>query len=88
MGASLSLLRSVSLDQILQAAGWRSRNVFTQFYLRDLSAQSEDLLLLGPLVASHTVVQTVTPNTSKPRAARRNKRSHTVVRPAISSDED
>jgi len=89
MSASLSLLRSVSLDQILQAAGWRSHNVFTQFYLRDLSAQSEDLLRLGPLVASQTVVQTVIPSTSKPRATHgTRKRSHTIVKPIISSDED
>ena len=87
MSASLSLLRSVGLDQTLQAAGWRSHNVFTNFYLCDLTAQSEDLLRLGPLVTSQTVVQSVTPSTSKPRTSR-NKRSHTIVRPVISSDED
>jgi len=87
MSASLSLLRSVSLDQILQAAGWRSHNVFTNFYLRDLTAQSEDLLRLGPLITSQTVIQAVTPSTSKLRT-KSNKRSHTIVRPIISSDED
>ena len=90
MSASLSLLWSVSLDQILQAAGWRSHNVFTIFYLRDLTSQSEDLLRLGPLVASQTVIQTATPSTSDQHTSRRSKskRSHTIVKPVISSDED
>jgi len=87
MSASLSALRSVSLDQILQAAGWRSHNVFTNFYLRDLSTQSEDLLRLGPLITSQTMIQAVTPSTSKPRA-KSNTRSHTKARAIISSDED
>ena len=81
MSASLSLLRSVSLEQILQSAGWRSHNVFTNFYLRDLSSQSEELLRLGPLVSSQTVVQTATPL----RSTSRTTRSHTVTRPAIST---
>ena len=90
MSASLSAPRSVSLDQILQASGWRSHNVFTNFYLRDLTSQSEDLLRLGPLVASQTVIQTATPSTSDQHTSRRSKskRSHTIVKPVISSDED
>ena len=81
MSASLSLLRSVGLEQILTAAGWRSHNVFTSYYLRDLSVQSEDLLRLGPLVSSQTVVQTTAETTPRLHTV---SASHTSTRPSHS----
>ena len=36
--ATLAATNSVRLDDILQAAFWRSPNVFVDFYLRDVSS--------------------------------------------------
>ena len=87
MSASLSLLRSVSLEQILGAAGWRSHNVFTSYYMHDLSIQSKDLLRLGPLVSSQTLVQADARPPSRVHVASAShaasRASHTVVRGSV-----
>jgi hypothetical protein len=57
MAASLAFMRSVSLEDIFQATQWRCHSTFTDFYLRDLSIQSNDLLRLGPIVAAQSLVQ-------------------------------
>lgn len=55
LSASLALLANVSTENILRAASWKSQNTFTSFYLRDLSAEADGLMALGPLVASRKV---------------------------------
>ena len=55
--ASVALLRAVPLEDILKAACWKCHNTFTSHYLRDLTFESEDLLRLGPLVASQKLIQ-------------------------------
>ena len=57
LSASLTLKRSVAIEDILSAANWKSQNTFSSHYLRDLSYQSDDLYRLGPLVAAGRVVQ-------------------------------
>ena len=55
--ASVALLRAVPLEDILKAACWKCHNTFTSHYLRDLTFESEELLCLGPLVASQKLIQ-------------------------------
>jgi hypothetical protein len=57
MSASLAFMRSVALEDIFQATSWRCHTTFTDFYLRDLSLQSDQLFKLGPLVVAQSVVQ-------------------------------
>ena len=40
--AATLAFRTMPLQQLLAAAYWRSGNVFTSFYLRDVSRQKED----------------------------------------------
>ena len=40
--ASTLAFRSMSLNQLLAAAYWRSEDVFINFYLRDVSRHKED----------------------------------------------
>lgn len=55
--SSLSFMRSVSLDDIFEAACWKCHTTFTDHYLRDLTIHSDDILRLGPLVASQRIIQ-------------------------------
>ena len=43
-------------EDILQAASWLNHSTFSNFYLRSLSSQEEDLFRLGPLVAAQRVI--------------------------------
>lgn len=56
MAATLAFRGQVDLEQVLQAASWRSHNTFTNHYLKDLSEQQEGLRKLGPLVVAQHVV--------------------------------
>ena len=56
MSASWTAFQTVSLDKVLRAAAWRSHTTFTSFYLRDMSLEVDNLLSLGPIVTSQTVV--------------------------------
>ena len=47
----------VSLEQILSASHWKSRNTFTQFYLKDVAWADSELFHLGPMVAAQQVHQ-------------------------------
>ena len=40
------------MEQILQGGTWRCHNTFTDFYLKDLSLYSSDLIQLVPIVAA------------------------------------
>ena len=57
LSASLAWTNQTALEDVLAAAGWKTHTTFTSFYLRDLTLQTEDLMSLGPLVASQKVVQ-------------------------------
>ena len=43
------------LEQILSACHWKSRNTFTQFYLKDVPWADSELYHLGPMVAAQQV---------------------------------
>ena len=47
----------VSLEQILSACHWKSRNTFKQFYLKDVAWAGTELFHLGPVVAAQQVHQ-------------------------------
>ena len=52
IATSSAFFRNWSLRSILEAASWRSNTVFTSFYLRDLSFNSDGVHSLGPFVAA------------------------------------
>ena len=57
--ASKAFQSGVSLDQILSACHWKSRNTFTQFYLKDVAWADSELFHLEPIVAAQQIhVQT------------------------------
>ena len=56
MAASLTFHRQASVEQILRAGTWRCHNTFTDFYLKDLSLYSADLIQLGPVVAAESIM--------------------------------
>ena len=51
MAASLAFHRQAPIEQFLRADTWRCHNTLTDFYLKDLSLYSADLIQLGPVVA-------------------------------------
>ena len=52
IATSSAFFRNWSLRSVLEAAAWRSNTVFTSFYLRDLSFNSDGVHSLGPFVAA------------------------------------
>ena len=52
IATSSDFFRNWSLRSVLEAAAWRSNTVFTSFYLRDLSFNSDGVHSLGPFVAA------------------------------------
>ena len=56
LSASWAFSNNVPLEDILRAAVWKSQSTFSTFYLRSMSAQTENLFSLGPLVASQRVI--------------------------------
>ena len=52
IATSSAFFRNWSLRSVLEAASWRSNTVFTSFYLRDLSFNSDGVPSLGPFVAA------------------------------------
>ena len=57
MAASLAFHRQASMEQSLRADTWRCHNTFTDFYLKDLSLYSADLIQLGPVVAAESILR-------------------------------
>ena len=53
--ASKAFQSGISLEQILSACHWKSRNTFTQFYLKDVAWADSELFHLGPVVAAQQV---------------------------------
>ncbi|MES9880815.1 MAG: hypothetical protein ABW185_08035 [Sedimenticola sp.] len=45
------------LSSLMEAAAWKSHDTFSRFYLRSMTAQSGDLLKLGPVVAAGRIIQ-------------------------------
>ena len=56
LSASWAFSNNVPLEDILRAAVWKSQSTFSNFYLRSMSKQTENLHSLGPLVASQRVI--------------------------------
>ena len=56
LSTSWAFLNCVSLEEVLQAAFWRSETTFSSFYLRSLSKQNDNLRSLGPVVAAQKIV--------------------------------
>ena len=53
--ASKAFQSGISLEQILSACHWKSRNTFTQFYLKDVAWADSELYHLGPVVAAQQI---------------------------------
>ena len=43
---------TLSLENVMRAASWRTHSTFSSFYLRDVSMMADGLLQLGPIVAA------------------------------------
>ena len=56
VSASLAHLKGISLNNILNAAFWKTPSVFIMYYLQDLAAVSQGLNRLGPVIAAQQVV--------------------------------
>ena len=56
LSTSWAFVNHTPIDDILKAAFWSNASTFSSFYLRSLSLQKDNLFMLGPLVASQTVV--------------------------------
>ena len=56
MATSVAFSKNVSVSNILQAASWKSHNVFTSFYLKDIEFSSSEGFSLGPFVAANSVI--------------------------------
>ena len=54
MATSLAFKRNFPLSSILEAATWKSANVFISFYLKDLEFSFQDGFGLGPFVAAQS----------------------------------
>ena len=55
LSASLAYVNGISLDDIKQSLYWRSDGIFQSAYLRSMSAATEGLDRVGPLVAAGVV---------------------------------
>ena len=56
MAASLALKGGISLEQVLSSCYWRSHNTFTNFYLKDIYWENDNIFKLGPIVSARHVV--------------------------------
>ena len=52
----LNRSHSTDMEQILRADTWRCHNTLTDFYLKNLSLYSADLIQLGPVVAAESIL--------------------------------
>jgi hypothetical protein len=56
LAASWAFHNSVALVDVMNACTWKRHSTFSEFYLRDMASQADDLYQLGPLiVAQHKV---------------------------------
>ena len=57
LAASKAFYGGVSVDQIMQACHWKAHNMFTNFYLKDLTwADNDNNLYLGLVVTAQQVL--------------------------------
>ena len=65
-------------DQIMQACHWKAHNIFTNFYLKDLTLSDNDNnMYLAPIVAAQQVLDPST-HTSYPRKEKKGDTSATT----------
>ena len=51
LSASTSVFRGMTLDTVLQSCTWKSRNTFSDFYLRDMCSFLDDIFVMSSSVA-------------------------------------
>ncbi len=51
LSASCSVFRGMSVDTVLQSCTWKSRNTFSDFYLRDMCTFVDDVYVMSSSVA-------------------------------------
>lgn len=56
LSTSWAYFNKTPMEDIIRAAVWSNNSVFAKFYLRDLSRQSQNLSLLGPVVSAQRIV--------------------------------
>jgi hypothetical protein len=56
MSASWAFAKRASVNDIMSAASWKSHTTFTNFYLRDVTNITADMLQLGPLVVAQLIL--------------------------------
>ena len=65
----------VSVDQIMQACHWKAHNIFTNFYLKDLTwSDNDNNMYLGPAVAAQVLDPSL--QTSYPRKEKKGGHIH------------
>ena len=55
LASSWAVYNSASIAEVLSAGFWSCQDSFTSFYLRSMSAQTDSLFSLGPIVAAQHV---------------------------------
>ena len=58
VATSMLMWKNCTVPSILRAASWRTRSVFANHYLSEITRESEDVFSLGPIVAAGQVVDT------------------------------
>ena len=56
MAASLAFKGGISLEHVLSSCYWKSHNTFTNFYLKDICWENDDIFKLGPIVSAQHIV--------------------------------
>jgi integrase len=56
LAGSWAFRNSVSLTDVMQACSWKKHSTFSEFYLKDMSTQAEDLYHIGPVVVAQHIV--------------------------------
>ena len=59
LAASLAFKGGVSLSEILESCFWKSHSTFTNFYLKDVCWDNNDIFKLGPLVAAQHIISSM-----------------------------
>ena len=68
--ASKAFYGRVSKHQIMHACHWKAHNIFTNFYLKDLTWSDDNNMYLEPVVAALQVLDP-SPQTSHPRKGKK-----------------
>lgn len=56
IATSMLVWKNAPMSSILDAACWKTRSVFADFYLRDIQRQEGDVIALGPIVSAGDIV--------------------------------